>query len=169
MTPRPRILLVTLLCLGAVALAQPRSPKNPATPSTRIGDFSGTYSFLREGEDLQINLQDGKLDGFASRYGDSETDQSVLLQHLIEKSSVSGDAVSFTTSKIHGVWFEFKGKVRRGDGKAAADEGYYVLEGTITRYDTAADGKTSAKSRQAQFRSLPSDFGIVLPDTKKKK
>ena len=118
MTLRPTILLVTLLCLASVALAQPRSPKNPGTPSTRIGDFSGTYSFLREGEDLQINLQDGKLDGFASRYGDSETDQSVLLQHLIEKSSVAGDAVTFTTSKVHGVWFEFKGKVRRGEGKA---------------------------------------------------
>ena len=168
MTLRPRTLLVTLLCLASVALAQPRSPKNPGTPSTRVGDFSGTYSFLREGEDLQINVQNGKLDGFASRFGDSETDKSVLLQHLIEKSSVSGDAVTFTTSKIHGVWFEFKGKVRRGDGKAVADEGYYVLEGTITRYDTAPDGKISAKSREAQFRSLPSDFGFALPGSKKK-
>lgn len=170
MTLRPRTVLVTLLCLASVALAQAPSPKSPSasTPATTVGDFSGTYSFLREGEDLQINVQNGKLDGFVSRYGDSETDKSVLLQHLIEKSSVSGDAVSFTTSKIHGVWFEFKGKVRRGDGKAAADEGYYLLEGTITRYDTGAGGKTSAKSRPAQFRSLPADFGIALPGSKKK-
>ena len=170
MTLRPRTLLVTLLCLASVALAQPRSPKNPSAgaPGTKVGDFSGTYSFLREGEDLQINVRNGKLDGFASRYGDSETDKSVLLQHLIEKSSVSGDAVSFTTSKIHGVWFEFQGKVRRSNGKTAAEEGYYVLEGTITRYDTGADGKTSAKSRQAQFRSLPSDFGVTLSGSKKK-
>lgn len=168
MTPRPRILLVTLLCLASLALAQPRAPKNPGPASTAIGDFSGTYSFLREGEDLQINVQNGKLDGFLSRYGDSETDNSVLLQHLIEKSSVTGDAVSFTTSKIHGVWFDFKGKVRHGDGKAAADEGYYLLEGAITRYDTAPDGKVSAKSREAQFRSLPADFGFALPGSKKK-
>jgi hypothetical protein len=168
MTSRLATLAVTLLCLCALALAQPRAPKSPGTQATRIGDFSGTYSFLREGEDLQINVRNGKLDGFASRFGDSETDKDVLLQHLIEKSSVSGDAVRFTTSKIHGVWFEFAGKVRHGDGKAVADQGYNVLEGTITRYDTAPDGKVSAKSREAQFRSLPADFGFALPGSKKK-
>lgn len=170
MTPRLRTLPLAFVFLASLALAQPGSAKKTAAavPSTAIGDFSGTYTFLREGEDLQINVQDGKLDGFASRYGDSETDKSVLLQHLIEKSSVSGDAVRFTTSKIHGVWFEFQGKVRRGEGKAASDEGYYVLEGTITRYDTAADGKVSAKAREAQFRSLPADFGLAPSGSKKK-
>jgi hypothetical protein len=170
MTPRPRTLLVTLLCLASVAWAQPGSPKNSSagTPAATVGDFSGTYTFLREGEDLQINVQNGKLDGFASRYGDTETDRSVLLQHFFEKSSVAGDEVSFTTDKIHGVWFEFKGKVRRGNAKTAAEEGYYVLEGTITRYETGADKKPSAQSRAVQFRSLPTDFGIPVPGPKKK-
>lgn len=169
MTPRPRTLLVTLLCLASVALAQPASPKNSSAgnPAAAVGDFSGTYTFLREGEDLQINVQNGKLDGFASRYGDTETDKNVLLQHFLEKSSVAGDEVSFTTDKIHGVWFDFKGKVRRGAGKTLAEEGYYVLEGTITRYETGADKKTIAKSREVQFRSMPSDFGIP-PGPKKK-
>jgi len=170
MTPRPRTLLVTLLCLASVALAQPASPKNSSAgnPAAAVGDFSGTYSFLREGEDLQINVRNGKLDGFASRYGDTETDKNVLLQHFLEKSSVTGNEVSFTTDKIHGVWFEFKGKVRRSAGKTATEEGYYVLEGTITRYETGADNKTTAKSREVQFRSLPSDFGIPPPGPRKK-
>jgi hypothetical protein len=169
MTPRPRTLLVTLLCLASVALAQPGSPRNSsAGRPAAVGDFSGTYTFLREGEDLQINVQNGKLDGFASRYGDSETDNHLLLQHFFEKSSVVGDEVSFTTSKIHGVWFEFKGKVRRNQDKTPAEEGYYVLEGTITRYETGADRKTSAKSREVQFRSKPPDVGILPPGPKKK-
>jgi len=170
MTSPLRTLLVTLLCLASVALAQPGSPKNSSAgnPAAAVGDFSGTYTFLREGEDLQINVQNGKLGGFASRYGDTETDKSVLLQHFFEKSSVAGDEVSFTTDKIHGVWFEFKGKVRRGNGKTTAEEGYYVLEGTITRYETGVDKKPSAQSRAVLFRSLPSDFGVPVPGPRKK-
>ena len=165
-------LLLALVCLAAMVLAQAGSP-SPAKHSSdngsaaSPGDFSGTYSFLREGEDLQINVQNGKLDGFVSRYGETESDKSVLLQHFIEKSSLTKDEISFTTSKIHGVWFEFKGRVRRGGGRTAAEEGYYVLEGTITRYETGADKKTSAKSRQVTFRSLPTDFGITLPNPSK--
>ena len=170
MTRTLRPLLATLLCLASVALAQAGSPKHSAAPgpSATVGDFSGTYTFLRKGEDLQINVQNGRLDGFVSRYGDSETDKSLLLQHFIEKSSFTKDEVSFTTSKIHGVWFEFKGKVRRGDKKTAADEGYYLLEGTITRYETGAGKKDTAKSREVTFRSLPMDFGLALPGSKKK-
>ncbi len=168
MTASRKILLATLLCLVFVALAQAGSAKHSAAgaPSPSVGDFSGTYSFLREDEDLQINVQNGKLDGFISRYGETAADKSVLLQHLIEKSSLTGEEISFTTSKIHGVWFEFQGKVRRGDGKTTADEGYYVLEGTVTRYQTGADKKTTAKSRDVQFRSLPSDFGLTLSGRK---
>ncbi len=171
MTASRKILLATLLCLVFVALAQAGSPKHSAAgaPSASVGDFSGTYSFLREDEDLQINVQDGKLDGFLSRYGETAADKSVLLQHLIEKSSLTGDEISFTTSKIHGVWFEFKGRVRRGEGKTPGDEGYYVLEGTVTRYETGADKKTAAKSREVQFRSLPSDFGLTLSGQKSQK
>ena len=169
MTERPKTLLVTLLCLATVALAQAGSPKHSAapSPSASVGDFSGTYTFLREDEDLQINVQNGKLDGFISRYGESEADKSVLLQHFIEKSSLSGNELSFTSSKIHGVWFEFKGRVRRGDAKTAAEMGYYVLEGTLTRYETGADKKASARSREVQFRSLPMDFGITFPEPNK--
>ena len=171
MPSRMKTLLATVLCLASMALAQ-AGPSNTAkppasSPRATIGDFSGTYTFLREGEDLQINVQNGKLDGFISRYGDTEADKNVLLQHFLEKSSLSGDLVNFTTDKIHGVWFEFKGKVRRGDGKTAANEGYYILEGTITRYDTGADKKVTAKSRDVAFRSLPMDFGITFPDPNK--
>ena len=138
MTGRPKTLLLMLLSLAPLALGQAGSTNTakPSAnrPSASIGDFSGTYSFLRKGEDLQINVQNGKLDGFITRYGETEADENVQMQHFIEKSSLNGDEISFTTDKIHGVWFEFKGKVRRGDGKTSANEGYYILEGTITRY-----------------------------------
>ena len=171
MTRRPKTRLAALLCLVFVTLAQAGPPKRSALSptTTAIGDFSGTYTFLRDDDDLQINVQNGRLDGYVTRYGETESDKAVQLQHLIEKSSLTGDELSFTTSKIHGVWFEFKGKVRHGDGKTPADEGFYVLEGTVTRYETGADKTTTAKSRNVQFRSLPSDFGISVSGRKGQK
>jgi hypothetical protein len=168
MTGSRKILLSTLLCLTIVAPAQAGSSKHAAAgaPSASVGDFSGTYTFLRKGEDLQLNLQNGKLDGYVSRFEEDDPDKTGMMQHFIEKSSLSGDEIAFTTEKIHGVWFEFKGRVRRGEGKTAGDEGYYVLEGTVTRYETGADKKTTAKSRVVQFRSLPSDFGLTLSGRK---
>lgn len=171
MTCHTKTLLATLVCLVFVTLAQAGSPKPSAAnaPTVSLGDFSGTYTFLRKGEDLQINLQNGKLDGYVSRFEEDDADKTGMLQHLIEKSSLTGDELSFTTEKIHGVWFEFKGKVRHGDGKTASEEGFYVLEGTVTRYETGADKRTTARSREVQFRSLPSDFGIAISGGKNQK
>ena len=168
MTGSHKTLLAALLCLASVTWAQASSPKRStaSAPTVSVGDFSGTYTFLRDEDDLQINVQNGRLDGYVTRYGETESDKAVQLQHLIEKSSLAGDQISFTTSKIHGVWFEFKGKVRHGDGKMPSQEGFYVLEGTVTRYETDADKRTTARSRDVQFRSLPSDFGIAVSGRK---
>lgn len=168
MTLRLRILLTLWLGMAlAPALAGAPKQHSPSRAGGAVGDFSGTYTFLRDGEDLQLNVENGRLDGFLSRYGDSEADRDVLLQHFLEKTSVEGDSLSFTTDKIHGVWFEFKGRVRRGDAKTTLSEGYYVLEGTITRYETGNDKKTTARSRGVQFRSLPMELGPTLPDPNK--
>ena len=170
MTGIRKTLLATLLCLLFIAPARAGSSSaaQPSTqaPAASIGDFSGTYTFLRKGEDLQLNVQNGKLDGYVSRFEEDDPDPTAMMQHFIEKSSLAGDELSFTTEKIHGVWFEFKGKVRRGDGKTPADEGFYVLEGTVTRYEADADKKATAKSREVQFRSLPSDFGLTVSGRK---
>ena len=170
MTGSHKTLLATLLCLVFVTWA-PASPKRStaSAPTVSVGDFSGTYTFLRDEDDLQLNVQNGRLDGYVTRYGETESDKAVQLQHLIEKSSFTGDQISFTTSKIHGVWFEFRGKVRHGDGKTSSQEGFYVLEGTVTRYETGADKRTTARSRDVQFRSLPSDFGIAVSGQKNQK
>ncbi len=165
MTPKLKTLLTTLVCLAGVALAQ-AGASNP--PRASIGDFSGTYTFLRDGEDIQINVRNGKLDGYVTRFGDSDREDPLLLQHFFSKASLSGNDVAFTTEKLHGVWFEFKGKVQRGSAKTTAEEGYYQLVGTLTRYDATSADRATAKSREVTFRSHASDFGVILTDPKKK-
>ncbi len=170
MIARLKTLLAALVCLTVVALAGSSGAAQTSTkaPAASIGDFSGTYTFLSDGEDLQINVQNGKLDGYVTRFGDSDRKDPLLLQHFFSKASLSGNDVTFTTEKLHGVWFEFKGKVQRGGAKTTAEEGYYQLVGTLTRYDATSADKATAKSREVTFRSHASDFGVLLPGPKKK-
>jgi hypothetical protein len=116
------------------------------------------YSFLRDGEFVQITLQDkGKLDGFISRYGELDSDRGAFLDQFIKRGTLEGHNLAFTTETVHGVWFEFKGTVGRGQGKTVNDEGYYVLKGTLTQHSADANHSDTAKSRDVVFKSFPQD------------
>ncbi len=66
--------------------------------------------------------------------------------------------LTFTTETVHSEWFDFKGKIDRGEGKNVGDESYYVIKGTLTEYTTDAAKKTTSKSREATFKSFPQDM-----------
>jgi hypothetical protein len=114
------------------------------------------YSFLREGEFVQITVEDaGKVTGFVSRYGDSESDRGAFLDQFFKQGKLDGTKLSFTTDTVHGVWYDFQGTISRGEGKTPSDEAYYIVKGTLTEYQTDADKKVSSKSREVQFKSFP--------------
>ena len=126
--------------------------------STPAQDYSGMYTFLREGEFVQITVEDqGKLSGFISRYGDSDSDRGAFLDQFIKQGSIAGHNLSFTTETVHGVWFEFQGTAARGPGKTVNEEGYYVVKGTLTQHSSDANHKDMAKSREVLFKSFPQD------------
>ena len=149
-------LLSTACCLllaTVFSLAQAPSPVT-AMPD----DYSGMYSFLKEGEFMQITLEDkGKVSGFISRYGDSESDKGAFLDQFLKSGSSDGKQLKFETEALHGVWFTFEGNFDRGPGKRPEDEGYYVLRGTLTRNSKSSDGKDITQPRQVEFRSFPRD------------
>ncbi len=117
-------------------------------------DISGMYSFLQEGEFLQITIDKDAVSGYVSRKGTSESDRGAFLDQFFSKASVSGHDVSFTTKPVHGLWYEFKGRFDRGPAKDKAHEdGYYVLKGTLTESSAGADKKTVSRSREVQFKS----------------
>jgi hypothetical protein len=140
--------------------------QSPAT-STAAVDYSGMYTFLRDGEFVQITVEDkNKLTGFISRYGDLESDRGAFLDQFFKQGAMDGQNLSFTTETVHGVWFEFKGTAARGPGKTINDEGYYVLKGNLTQHSTDADRKDVAKSRDVVFKSFPQD--VSAPASKPK-
>jgi hypothetical protein len=141
--------LILLTCSSILAGAQNPTP-GPAA------DYSGMYSFQREGEFVQITVEDaGHVTGFVSRYGDSDSDRGAFLDQFFKQGKLDGTKLSFTTDTVHGVWFDFKGTIERGPGKTPADEAYYVLKGTLTEYHTDANKAVTSKSHEVVFKSFP--------------
>ncbi len=131
-------------------------------PAPKAADFSGMYSFLKEGEFVQISLEDeGNVSGFISRYGDLDSDRGVFLDQFFKKASTDGTKIEFTTEQKHGIWFEFVGTVARGDGKTPEDEGFWMVQGKLTRYATDAQNKVTAQSRDITMKSFPQDAGAL--------
>ena len=150
------VLLLLSSFLSAQNTAQSPVPNKPAE------DYSGMYAFLRDGEFVQVTVEDaGPVTGFVSRYGDLESDRGAFLDQFFKKAKLDGKSLSFTTDTVHGIWYEFKGTIERGEGKNAGDEAYYVLKGTLLQYTTDANKKTLAKSREVSFKSFPQDMGTA--------
>ena len=144
-------------------LAQQSNP--PASPPAAT-DYSGMYAFLREGEIVQITVEDqGRVTGYISRYGERESDRGAFLDHFFKSGSLDGNKLTFVTNAIHGVWFEFRGTIEVGEGKKAGEEGYYLLKGTLIQSVTDENKKTTSRSREVALKSLPGE----LPDDETKK
>jgi len=144
--------VLAICCLCCVLLSAQNTPSKPAD------DYSGMYTFLQDGEFVQITIEDqGRVTGFVSRYGDGESDRGAFLDQFFKDGKLEGKKLSFTTQVVHGVWFEFNGAFERGEGKSPADEAYYWLKGTLVESSTDAEKKTSSRSREVVFKSFPRD------------
>lgn len=192
------LLAVTTALMAQTKKAEPRKP-----PQTYETDISGMYTFLQEGEFVQITVErtpmqnvglpergeqttprmvlksepganasidvgyekpelekqpisvPTRVTGFVSRFGDLESDKGTFLDQFFAKGTLYGDELTFTTKPVHGVWFEFKGKIERSAVKARAEEGYYVIRGTLKRLTIDANKKTTSQSRELVMKSFP--------------
>jgi hypothetical protein len=165
------IFLMAILMCPIDARAQKRGEQSNPSASSEASesDISGMYSFLRDGEFVQITVENqappnsgkakndrsAKVTGFISRFGDGESDKGEFLDHFFTRGSLNGNRITFATKQIHGVWFEFSGTVGRGAGKSRADEGYYVVSGTLTQNVKTSDDKSSSRSREISMKLLP--------------
>ena len=158
-----KTLAIFILFLSCAAIAQTSVP-SPTAAATPAENYSGMYTFLKEGEFVQVTVEDaGKVTGFVSRYGDLDSDRGSFLDQFFKDGKLDGNKLNFTTQTVHGTWFEFKGTVERGDGKNVGDEAYYVLKGTLTENVTDVAKKTTSKSREVNFKSFPQDAGVEPP------
>ena len=146
---RRAVLILALALAPLLAAQQPAKSDKP--------DISGMYSFLHEGEFVQINVEQTGLSGFVSREGATDTDKGEFLDHFFNKATLKGDDMSWTTKTVHGLWYEFKGRVQRGAGKKPGDEDYYELVGTLTEHAVGPNNADSARSREVTLKSFPAE------------
>jgi hypothetical protein len=172
--PTARFCALQLACCVLFALMLAGAQANPdqqnkdrQSPAAPGADYSGMYNFLREGEFVQITVEDqGHVIGFVSRYADSESDHDVFLNHFFKSGKLDGNQLAFKTETVRGVSFEFRGTVERGEGKSRGDEAYYVLKGTLIENTTDEAKKTSSHSREVALKSFPQD--MAPPQAEKK-
>jgi len=120
--------------------------------------YSGMYTFLKEGEFVQVTVEDtGHVTGFVSRFGDGGSDKGAFLDQFFKSGKLEGNKLSFTTDIVHGVAFDFKGTVERGEGKNPGDEAYFVLKGTLTENVSDVNKKVTSHPREVEFKMFPQD------------
>jgi hypothetical protein len=143
---------------SADAAAKP-APAAPVQPDAKaVPAYSGMYSFLKEGEFVQVTVEDtGHVTGFVSRFGDEENNKEEFLDQFFKTAKLDGNKLSFTTEMVNGVTFDFKGTVERGEGKNPGDEAYFVLNGTLTQSATDANKKVTSHSQEVAFKVFPQD------------
>jgi hypothetical protein len=149
------LLALPLLLSGATRMGSAQGVPGQA-PTPAADDYSGMYSFLKDGEFVQITIEDkGSVSGFISRFGDSDSDRGTFLNQFFKSGKSEGGKLSFTTESVHGVWFTFEGAFERGPGKKPDEESYYLLRGALTRFSTDADKKVTSQVAQVEFKSFP--------------
>jgi len=130
----------------------------PAAKEVKLAPYSGMYEFLKEGEFVQLSVEDtGQVKGFVSRYAEEDADNASFVDQFFKDATLDGNQLTFTTKTERGVWFEFKGTVERGEGKKPGDEAYYVLKGTLTQNTTEAAGKVSSHAQEVTFKMFPQE------------
>src|SRR4051812_24780582 len=87
--------VLALATMGPSALGQENKPSGdaaksqPAPSATSVPAYSGMYTFLKEGEFVQVTVEDeGHVTGFISRFGDGESDQGTFLDQFFKSGKL---------------------------------------------------------------------------------
>ena len=149
---------LSLVTMAQDSKAAPPNRGNVSSEAQAGREYSGMYSFLKDGEFVQITAEDkGRVTGFVSRYGEGPSDKGAFLDQYFRSGRFDGNKLSFTTETVHGVWFEFKGTVERGEGKSSGDEAYYILRGTLTDNTVDVTKKVATHSHEVVLKKFPAE------------
>jgi hypothetical protein len=151
-----RPLSFCLLALAALMSPAPVASQQSANTAA-MNEISGSYSFLREGEYVQITVENGKLSGYLSRFGDADSDKGQFINQFFDKTTLEGNRLTFDTKIVHGIAYDFSGVVSTTPGKKPGEEGYRVIRGKLIEHTTDENRKEKTMQRQVEFKSFPEE------------
>jgi len=145
---------------GDASVSKPSSTAaaTPAKGSSEGTQYSGMYTFLKEGEYVQLTVEDaGQVTGFISRYDDGGSEKGTFVDQFFKTGKLDDNKLSFTTKPSNDLWFEFTGMAQRGEGQTPGAEAYYVLKGTLTENTTGPDKKVTSRLQDVTFKMFPQE------------
>lgn len=116
-------------------------------------DMAGAYEFEHENEFIQLNIENGRLDGYISKLGDETSDRGTPLTYFFKIAKVQGTRITFSTKQVHGLWYAFDGSVVRGSAQRREEVGYYVLQGRLTMHHIDLQKHDTQEKRSISLRS----------------
>jgi hypothetical protein len=149
--------LFGIVALSLALVASGLAQSSASTPLPVSADITGMYSFVHEGEFVQIEVTDGKVTGLVSRFKNEDLEKAQFVDQFFDQAKLEGARLTFRTKTVDGVRFEFSGVVGRGQAKTPAEEGYWNVKGTLKEQHTARDGKVSEKTHELTLKSFPQD------------
>lgn len=146
---------ICMLLLAAPFVAAAQSAEKTAPQA--VNDITGLYSFLHEGEFVQIEVNDGKVTGLVSHFKNEDPDKTEFVDQYFSEARYEGTKLTFRTKPSDGLWYEFSGDVERGSARSTGDEGYWLVRGVLVEHRVGADGKSTDKSHSLTLKSFPQD------------
>lgn len=137
------------------ATVKDRAPAVTTGTSTLPPEVSGEYILGDNGEAVEIELEPRHLDGYLSLRGDRSSDKGTPLTYFFKTSTLQGVELGFVTERIHEAWYSFKGTIVRGQAESPDDQGYYMLEGTLTHHGAADEDEPRFVSLPMAGQKLP--------------
>ncbi len=141
--------------------ANPPDPQPPldariTPPVTIPSEAFGHYSFGRELDLLEIDLEPRGLTGYITLLGEKGgPDKNAPLTFFFIKTRTGGDNVYFLTQQIHRVSYEFSGSLQQSAPREKTLDVDYSLVGTLTVHHAAEPGTAERKeSRQVTFKKV---------------
>ena len=89
--------------------------------------------------------------------GDTESDKGAFLDQFFKSGKIEGNKLAFTTEVVHGVSFDFRGTIERGEGKNPGDEAFFVVKGALTENVSDVNKKVSSHTRDVVFKMFPQE------------
>ncbi len=144
---------VSLLVLAAALLQEPALHTRPSVPEDEVPiradghtelppEAEGTYPWNKRGGRIVLYFEEGTLRGYMA-----ELDGAAAVTLPFTATHIQGEALSFTTRKVHGHSYGFTGRLRQEltPGQPLP----YVLTGTLSE-----TGKAPVPVRAERARGL---------------
>ena len=115
-------------------------------------EAEGEYRWGEAGEVIELYVEGGALHGYLVRRADRRDPNSAPLNFAFKDAGTVAGQLSFTTQRIHGDWYSFKGRV--APGAPSKEYGRYVLSGTLETHLGAAGPDDQSASDQPIVRQV---------------